>query len=53
MALAWVWAVTAEAAGAVLVGVLAADELHTLERILTKVLLGAGDAVVAQRLGDK
>ena len=33
-----------------LVGVLAADELHTLERILTKVLLGAGDAVVAQRL---
>lgn len=36
-----------------LVGVLAVDELHTLERILTKVLLNAGDALVAQRLGQQ
>ena len=33
-----------------LVGVLAPDELKTLEKILTKVLLGAGDAVTAQRV---
>ena len=33
-----------------LVGVLAPDELQTLEKILAKVLLGAGDTVAAQRL---
>lgn len=33
-----------------LVGVLAPDELKTLEKILAKVLLGAGDTLAAQRL---
>lgn len=33
-----------------LVGVLAPDELKTLEKILTKVLLAAGDAVTALRV---
>jgi len=36
-----------------LVGVLAADELATLERLLSKVLLAAGDTLTAQRIGAK
>ncbi|TDF84750.1 MarR family winged helix-turn-helix transcriptional regulator [Pseudomonas sp. H9] len=36
-----------------LVGVLAADELATLERLLTKVLLTAGDSLTALRVGAK
>ncbi len=36
-----------------LVGVLAADELATLENLLSKVLLAAGDTLTAQRIGAK
>ncbi|WAH60504.1 MarR family transcriptional regulator [Pseudomonas silvicola] len=36
-----------------LVGVLAPDELESLERILTKVLLAAGDTLTALRVGAK
>ncbi|MDD2050720.1 MarR family winged helix-turn-helix transcriptional regulator [Pseudomonas putida] len=36
-----------------LVGVLAADELATLESLLSKVLLAAGDTLTAQRIGAK
>lgn len=36
-----------------LVGVLAADELATLERLLTKVLLAAGDSLTIQRVGGQ
>lgn len=36
-----------------LVGVLAADELATLESLLSKVLLAAGDTLTAMRIGAK
>jgi DNA-binding MarR family transcriptional regulator len=36
-----------------LVGVLAADELATLESLLTKVLLAAGDSLTIQRVGGQ
>jgi len=36
-----------------LCGALAADELKDLERLLAKVLLGAGDPLTIRRFGDR